>query len=112
LSINEIQSTDWDQLVLKPETPVVVEFWHQECPTCKKMEQSFHELPSKFSGVMFLRMNVLTSRENRRYAIQNGVMGTPTLKVYCRGVEVGEVVGLDTLEALDRKVKAILDKCG
>jgi protein-disulfide isomerase len=56
-------------------------------------------------------MNVLTSRENRRHAIQLGVMGTPTLKVYCRGLEVGEVVGLDTLDALDRKVKAILDKC-
>ena len=97
---------------MKGEGPVVVEFWHQNCPTCKKIESTVHELPGKLAGkAKLVRLNVLENRENRRFAIDKGVIGTPTFKVYCRGVEVGEIVGLETLTDLEGTINNLLKGC-
>ena len=111
MSLIDIQNTDWDS-VMKGEGPVVVEFWHQNCPTCKKIESTVHELPGKLAGkAKLVRLNVLENRENRRFAIDKGVIGTPTFKVYCRGVEVGEIVGLETLTDLEGTINNLLKGC-
>ena len=47
MSIVNLQHTDWDREVIKANKPVVVEFWHESCPLCKKIESSVLELPSK-----------------------------------------------------------------
>lgn len=111
----EIQWADWDRAVQGSEVPVVVEFWHDKCPYCKKIEPAVKQLPSILGDkASIVRINVLGRRENRRLAISRGVMGTPTFKVYSCGREVGEVVGMETLEHLKEKVEAIVngaDKC-
>ncbi|MBN1683009.1 thioredoxin family protein [Candidatus Bathyarchaeota archaeon] len=112
MSIYNLQSNEWDSLVLKETLPVVVEFWHQNCVTCLKIESYVKELPQKLgSKVKFMKMNVLDNKENRRLAIQNGVMGTPTFKIYCRGVEIGEIIGLEATTELYEKILQILSKC-
>ncbi len=111
MSITEILYTDWDTAVSKAEGPVVVEFWHVNCPTCKKIETAVQELPGKIGKAKLIRLNVLTDRETRKLAIGKGVIGTPTFKVYCRGVEIGEVVGLETLTNLVGTLNNILKDC-
>jgi thioredoxin 1 len=112
LSLNSIQWGDWDKQVLNSNTPVVVEFWHNTCPTCLKIEPQVKELPAILQGkAKVIRLNVLESRENRRLAIQNGVMGTPTFKIYCRGIDIGEIIGEETLTDLHVKLGAIVEKC-
>jgi thioredoxin 1 len=112
LSLTEILYTDWDSAVAKAGEPVVVEFWHQNCPTCKKIDAAVHELPAKLAGkAKLVRLNVLVDRETRRLAIEKGVIGTPTFKVYCKGNEVGVVVGLETLTDLDGTLTNILKGC-
>lgn len=109
--ITEIQYTDWDTAVSKAEGPVVVEFWHMNCPTCKKIETAVQELPEKIGKAKLIRLNVLTDKETRKLAIGKGVIGTPTFKVYCRGAEIGEVVGLETLTNLAGTLNNILKDC-
>jgi len=110
--LTDIQYTDWDSAVSKAEGPIVVEFWHQSCPTCKKIELSVRELPGKLEGrVKLVRLNVMENRETRRLAIEKGVIGTPTFKVYCKGSEIGEVVGLETLTDLAGTIENILKGC-
>ena len=112
MSLTEILYTDWDSAISKAEGPVVVEFWHQNCPTCKKIDSAVHELPAKLAGkAKLVRLNVLTDRETRRLAIDKGVIGTPTFKIYCKGAEVGEVVGLETLTDLAGTLGNILKGC-
>jgi thioredoxin 1 len=108
----DILYTDWDSAVSKAEGPIVVEFWHQSCPTCKKIEPIVRELPSKLEGrAKLVRLNVLENKETRRLAIEKGVIGTPTFKVYCKGSEIGEVVGLETLTDLAGTIENILKGC-
>lgn len=108
----ELQHADWDREVISSNKPVVVEFWHQTCPTCKKIESIVLGLPIKLGErAKLVRLNVLDSRENRRLAIEKGVVGTPTFKVYCGGVEVGEIVGLETTENLLGTIESLIKNC-
>jgi len=109
LSLIAINYTDWDQAIAQG--AVVVEFWHQSCPTCKKIEKSVQELPGKLGKAKLVRLDVMASRENRRLAIDKGVIGTPTFKVYCAGKEIGEVVGEETLVDLAGTLNNILREC-
>lgn len=112
MSIADVHWEDWEQKVTKSEKPVIVEFWHQNCQTCKKIESSVKELPRNLGeNVQLLRLNVLESRENRILAIKMGVMGTPTFKIYCNDSEVGELIGEETLENLPKKLQDIVAKC-
>ena len=104
--------SDWDTEVTKSEKPVVIEFWHQSCPTCNKIESKVQELPEKLGDkTRFLRFNVMESRDSRRFAIDKGVIGTPTFKIYCKGIEVGEIVGLETTVNLLGAIETLIKGC-
>ncbi len=112
MSGENLQYGDWDSRVVKPENPVIVEFWHESCPTCKKIEPTVQEIPKKLGDrATLLRFNVMESREARRFAIDKGVIGTPTFKVYCKGIEKGEIVGLETVTNLLGTIENIIKDC-
>jgi thioredoxin-like negative regulator of GroEL len=43
-------------------------------------------------------------------AIGFGVLGTPTMKLFCDGREIGEIVGYRPLERLEKEIRDILEK--
>lgn len=106
----EIKSEEWDQEVRNQDEPVVVDFWHHMCGWCIKLNPLFEQLPEKFENVKFVKVNILESSENRKIAVDNGVMGTPTIKVFCHGRDVGEIVGFRSLEELVNDIKEILSQ--
>ncbi len=108
--IIDLQAENWDEEVLKNEAPVVVDFWHHMCGWCLKLDPEFKRLPEAFENVKFAKMNILDSPENRKIAIESGVMGTPTIKVFCRGRIVGEIVGFKTSEMLMGGLNEILSQ--
>ena len=108
--VKDIQADDWDSEVLAPVRPVVVDFWHHMCSWCNKLNPIFAQLPEAFEGVKFLKMNILESPKNRRIAIDSGVMGTPTIKVFCRGRAIGELVGFKDFKKLSAELSEVLDQ--
>ena len=106
----ELSSDTWDKEVLSSQSPVVIDFWHNMCGWCLKLNPIFDQMPEHFDDVKFAKMNVLESAENRNMALGVGVMGTPTIKVFCSGRDVGELVGFRTIEALKSELKDIIDK--
>ncbi len=106
----ELQAASWEREVSRAEEPVVIDFWHQMCGWCLKLNPVFDQLPERFESVKFAKMNVLESTENRSLAMENGVMGTPTIKVFCEGRDIGEIIGFRTLEDLESDLREILDK--
>lgn len=103
----DIRADEWESEVLRADGPVVVDFWHSMCGWCLKLNPVFANLPKRLEKVKFVKMNVIESPENRKIAIQHGVMGTPTIKVFCKGRVVGEVVGFRPLEKLVNDLKEI-----
>jgi thioredoxin 1 len=92
-SIIDIQTSDWEEEVIQEKRPVVVEYWHHKCTICKEMKSTYDAQPPKFSNtVKFTRMNLLESKENRIFAIREGVRSTPTFMVYCEGRPIGQIM--------------------
>jgi thioredoxin-like negative regulator of GroEL len=104
----ELQADEWESEVTSVEGPVVVDFWHHMCGWCQKLNPVYDQLPEHFESAKFAKMNILDSTENRRIAMDNGVMGTPTIKVFCRGRDIGEVVGFRPLDSLVKDLAGIL----
>ena len=78
------------------------------------MNPEFEKLPEVLEEVKFLKVNILDSSENRQIAIESGVMGTPTIKVFCRGRAIGELVGFKDYQKLVKELGEILaqsDSC-
>ena len=60
-------------------------------------------------------MNMIKSINNLRLVEDLGVEQTPTTKVFCKGGEVGELVGYKTLDEAVDELNAILqsnEACG
>ncbi len=108
--VKDLQAKDWESEVLNAEGPVVVDFWHNMCGWCLKLNPVFAQLPDRFDRAKFVKVNVLESMDNRRIAMDVGVMGTPTIKVFCEGRPIGEIVGFRSLEGLVKDLTEIFSR--
>jgi thioredoxin 1 len=109
--VKEIKADAWEKEVLKAEDPVIVDFWHHMCGWCLKLNPIFEQLPEKFGdSVKFVKVNILQSPENQKLAIGLGVLGTPTMKLFCEGRAIGEIVGFRPLERLVQEIEDLLKK--
>ena len=108
--IIEIQSTEWENQVTKEKRPVVVEYWHNKCPVCIEMKPVFEAQPKKYGDkVKFTKMNLLENKENRVFAIRNGVRSTPTFIVYCEGRPIGQLIGYREPDEFTNELKMIIE---
>jgi thioredoxin-like negative regulator of GroEL len=111
--IIDLQVNDWAEKVEQEERPVVVEYWHHKCVVCVEMKPIFEVQPQKYdNSVVFARINLLESKENRVFAIKNGVRSTPTFIVYCVGRPIGQIIGRRGPEEFTEELKMIIDNAG
>lgn len=110
-NVIDINAEDWDRVVLGSDVLVVVDFWHERCPWCLKLNPIFEEVAKEYGDrVKFVKFNVLESPENREIAIRYGVMGTPTIAFFCKGEYVGSIIGFIQKEHLSHLIEDMMDK--
>ena len=110
-NILDFKADDWEKTVFNETRPVVVEYWHDKCVICKEMKPVYESQPEKYGDeVKFTRMNLLESRENRIFAIRNGVRSTPTFIVYCEGRPIGNIIGQREPEEFTDELKKTIEK--
>ena len=110
-SVVEVSAETWEKEVLESDIPVVVDFWHHDCDWCRALNPIYDELSNEYvERLKFAKLNVLESHENQHIAIQYGIMGTPTLKFFCTGRTVGELVGYRPKNLLKEEVDRILSQ--
>jgi thioredoxin-like negative regulator of GroEL len=116
LTITDIEAGSFENVIKGSNIPVVLEFWVRSCGFCQKFKPVYDQLPSVYDErVGFFRMNMFKSIENLRLAEGLGVEQTPTTKVFCKGLEVGELVGYKTLDESVNELNEILqsnESCG
>lgn len=97
---------DFEAIVLSSVTPVVVDFWAPWCVWCVKLAPTYDALAAKMGAELtFVKVNVDDEPElARRY----GVSGLPTLKFYCDGREIGEIVGAPPKDRIEPAFRSIL----
>ena len=107
----EVNANDWEKRVLNSDILTLVDFWHERCPWCVRLNPILDEVSEEYKDkVNFFRINVIKKSENRDIAQRYGVMGTPTLVFFCSGRSVGQEVGFMTKEQLEKALDDMLKK--
>lgn len=110
-SVLEVNASDWEQEVLKSDILTVVDFWHNRCPWCVRLDPVINEIAEEYKGrIKFVKLNVLADSDNRAVAIHHGVMSTPTLLFFCKGRPVEQDVGFMPKEKLRKIMDDMLEK--
>lgn len=112
MNVTEVTSEDWDREVVEPKGLVVVDFWHEGCTWCSRLDPVFAELARDYGEkVRFAKFNILASEENIRIANEFHVIGAPTLIFFCDGNPACELLGFRPKQALREKIDEALAQC-
>ena len=110
-SVLEANADNWEREVLKSDLLMVVDFWHDRCPWCIRLNPILDEVANEYDGqIKFAKFNILESSDNKEIAIHYGIMSTPTLKFFCEGRPIEEIVGFMPKERLMRMLGDILER--
>ena len=91
MAVPAITEAEFQDKVLKSETPVLLDFFAQWCGPCKLAEPVLEELSNEYTGkVSIAKLDV---DHNPQVAEQFGVMSIPTTILFKGGQEVGRQVG-------------------
>src|SRR5271165_720144 len=103
-NIITLTKDNFEQKVIKSQTPVLVDFWAEWCGPCKMIAPILDELAEEYSG----RVNVgkVNIDEHQDLAAEYGVRAIPTLLLFQNGQVTEQIVGLHS----KRDLKASFEK--
>ena len=89
---------NWDDIVVRSNIPVVVDFWATWCGPCRMQTPVLEGLAEELAGeVLFVKVDV---DENQALAAKFGIMSIPTLMVVNNGVIAARRTGLTSREGV------------
>ena len=110
-NILETNILNWKKEVLESTKLVLVNFWDPDCPHCKMMEPVFIELAEEYiDKLKFAKFNIMESQENQELSSRYGITGTPTLKFFCQGRPVQDIVGALPKDSLKQAIDFAVQK--
>ena len=86
-----ITDAEFEEIVLKSDIPVLVDFWAEWCGPCKQIAPALEELAKEMDGqVKIVKMNV---DENQQVPTDLRIQAIPTLMLFNKGEVVDRQMG-------------------
>lgn len=97
---------NFDQMVIKADKPVLVDFFADWCGPCRMVTPVIEEIASTYDGKLVVGKVDVDANSN--IAEKYGVMSIPTVVLFDGGKEVGRQVGSSGKEIYEEMVKKVL----
>lgn len=107
--MSDINFTDsnFQNEVLKSESPVVVDFWAVWCEPCRIVSPIIDELAGEYHGKV--KVGKLNVDENPQTAGSYGIMSIPSILIFQNGNPVKTIVGAQSKENFKRAIDEVLN---
>jgi thioredoxin 1 len=104
-AIADVTDQSFDQEVLHSDLPVLVDFWGDDCPACRRISPVLQELAEEHEGK--LKIVKIHAAENASTSARFGVMAMPTVFVFSGGTVRGQLVGARPKSAFEDMIAAV-----
>ena len=102
----EITDANFEELVLKSDKPVLIDFWAAWCGPCRMLHPIVKDLAEEFEGKAVI--GKLDVDNHQKYAAQYGVRNIPTVLFFKNGKVVEKQVGVAPKKTYVEKLEALV----
>ncbi|MFF9497264.1 thioredoxin [Streptomyces flaveolus] len=101
MELTPVTDADFDEVVLKSDKPVVVDFWATWCGPCRQLKPLLEAIAAEHSEIVVVKLDVDANQET---AAAYNVVSIPTVNVYKGGELVKTITGARPKAALEREL--------
>ena len=102
----EITDATFDEVVLKSDKPVLVDFWAAWCGPCRMVGPVIEEIATDYDGKAVV--GKVDVDANQEFAAKYGVRNIPTVLLFKNGEVVDKQVGVAPKTTYTQKIDAAL----
>ena len=102
----EITDATFEDVVLKSDKPVLVDFWAAWCGPCRMVGPIIEELSNDYAGKAVV--GKVDVDANQEFAAKYGVRNIPTVLLFDKGELIGRHVGVSPQTTYEGAINAAL----
>ncbi|MFF8882620.1 thioredoxin [Streptomyces flaveolus] len=103
MELTQVTDANFDEVVLKSDKPVVVDFWATWCGPCRQLKPVLEAIAAEHSEIAVVKLDVDANQET---ASAYNVISIPTVNVYKGGELVKTITGARPKAALEKELAA------
>jgi thioredoxin 1 len=101
-----ITDATFEEVVLKSDKPVMVDFWAAWCGPCRMVGPVIDEISTEYEGKAVV--GKVDVDVNQEFAAKYGVRNIPTVLIFNNGEVVGRQVGVAPKDTYTKAIDALL----
>lgn len=101
-----LSDSNFEEEVLKSDTPVLVDFWAEWCGPCKKIGPVVEELAGEYAGKV--KVGKVNVDDNPEVSMKYQIRSIPALMIFKGGEVVDQIVGAVPKSVLKKQLDAQL----
>jgi len=101
----EVTDSNFESLVLKNASPVLLDFWAEWCVPCKNLSTTLETLSEENTDIVFAKMNV---DENLSIPKEYSIRSIPYMLLFRGGDVIDSLIGNQSKEKIEYFIESVI----